>query len=222
MTLPQTLESLVKRYERSATLRALVQLVPLSIGSALDTALLTKMQSIRADRAREFFDELNNSKAELRPELLENNDFLHCFSITADAALRTHKAEKIRSFARLLKSSTIQGDISGIAEYEELLGILDDLSDRELAMLSLLDRFESKHPTIEGENDLQRTASYWGIFSNKLIAELGINHKEINALLTRLNRSGCYETFTGTYFDYKGDRGMTTPTFQKLKALALE
>jgi hypothetical protein len=222
MKLARSAESLVQRYERSATIRALVQPVPFSLGSALDTAVLTRMQSIRADRTREFFDELEKGAAELRPELLESNDFLHCFSVTTDAALRTHRAEKFRAFARLLRASTTQGRISGVAEYEELFSILEDLSDRELAMLSLLDRYEAKYPKIEGENELQRANRYWAEFSNRLVAELGIHHDEIDALLTRLNRSGCYETITGAYISYTGGKGKTTPTYQKLKALALE
>jgi hypothetical protein len=222
MALPKAVESLTQRYEKSAIVRALVQLIPLSIGSAIDTAVLTKVQSIRADRMREFFDELARGEQELNPELLENNDFLHCFFATSEAALKTQREEKIRAFARLLCASTIQGKFSDIDEYEEFLAILDDLSNRELAVLILLDSYESIYQKNEEENDFQRANRFWQEFCHQLVTEFGIPDNEINAILTRLNRSGCYETFTGTYWDNTGGKGKITPTFHRIKTLALE
>lgn len=221
MSVPQVIENLVQRYEKNAVLRALVQLIPLSIGSAIDAAVLTRLQTVRAERAREFFDELAKSEGGLKPELLESNDFLHCFFTTADAALRTNRTKKIRAFARLLCATTQQGKFSAIDEYEEFLGILDDLSNRELAVLILLDQYETNHPKLDNENDLQRASRYWNDFSSELSSDLGIPPEEIDSVLTRLNRSGCYETFTGGYFDYTGGKGKITPLFRRLKSVAL-
>lgn len=219
-----TIESLVNRYERSALIRGLVQLIPLSIGSALDTAVLTRVQAIRADRARELFDELACGEQELTAELLENNDFLHCFFATCEAALKTHRAEKIRMFARLLRSSTVEGNFSGIDEYEEFLGILNELSYRELALLTFLEGYETRFPkTGPGENEIHRAMRFWKDFCDQMITDFGINDNEINAVLHRLNRSGCYETFTTELVhSLKRNKGKTTPTFQRLKSLALD
>jgi hypothetical protein len=220
VSLPQPAENLVTRYEKSALLRALVQLVPLNIGSAIDTAVIIRVQAIRAARTKEFFDELARGDIQLQAELLENNDFLHCFFATVDAALRTNRHEKIRAFSRLLRSATIEGKISALEEYEELLGILDDMSYRELTVLTILDQYEQANPKQDQENDLQRTNRYWSDFSEKVISSLGVLPEELDAIMTRLNRTGCYETFTGGFFDYTGGKGKITPVFRRLKALA--
>lgn len=215
-------ETLLKRYEKNVVLRALAQLVPLSVGSALDAALLTKLQQIHADRAREFFDALESGSTPLKPELLESNDFLHCFFATSKAALRTYRVEKIQAFARLLNALATAGKFSGVDEYEEYLGILDDLSSRELAVLTLLDQYESKFPKNADENDLGRANRFWNDFCIEMESSLAIPAQEIDAVLTRLNRSGCYETFTGNYWDYTGGKGKITATFCRLKSLALD
>lgn len=221
MPVPQVMESLVLRYEKSAVLRGLVQLIPLNIGSAVDTAVLTRLQTVRAERAREFFDELAKSEGGLNPELLESNEFLHCFFATADAALRTSRIEKIHAFARLLGATTQRAQFSSIDEFEEFLSILDDLSNRELAVLILLDQYEINHPKLDNENDLQRTNRFWGDFSSEISSDLGILPEEVDSVLSRLNRSGCYETFTGSYLSYTGGRGKITPFFRRLKSVAL-
>jgi hypothetical protein len=222
MSVPQIIETLVKRYERSAVLRALVQLVPLSIGSAADTALLTRVAAIRADRTRVFFDELAKDEKLLRPELLENNEFLHCYFATAAAALRTQRNEKIQSLARLLRSSTENGKIDTADEYEEFLNILMELSQRELSVLLILDQYETQYPLQGDENDLQRANRFWDAFVQRLSQDFSIGVREVDSLLTRLNRSGCYETFTGGFFDYTGGKGKITPLFHRLKELALK
>ncbi len=217
---PQVVESLVKRYERSAVVRALVQLIPLSIGAAVDTAVLTRVQAIRADRARVFFDELAKGEKELRPELLENDEFLHCYFATAAAVLRTQRTEKIQALARLLRSTT-EGRLTVVDEFEEFLSILAELSYRELSVLATLDGYESRHPLQEEENDLQRANRFWNAFVQQVVQEFSIQPNEVDSILTRLNRSGCYETFTGGYFDYTGGKGKITPLFHRLKELAL-
>lgn len=221
MTLPATIESLIQRYERNATIRALVQLVPMGIGSAADVALLTRLQAIRIDRVRAFFDELAKGEQQLDPELLESNDFLHCYFSTTAAVLRTRRTEKIQIFARLLRAATEDGKLDVIDEYEEFLSIVDELSHRELLVLSTLAKYEALYPKEEGENDLQRANRFWDSFTDELVQRLAIRSTEVDSLLTRLNRSGCYETFTGGYFDYTGGKGKITSVFHRFKELAL-
>ena len=55
--------SLVKilgRYEKKPVIRGLIQLIPFGIGSGFDVALITKLNNIRNDRIKEFFDELSS------------------------------------------------------------------------------------------------------------------------------------------------------------------
>lgn len=213
------IEGLIKRYETNPVIRGLIQLIPFGIGSAVDVALCVQLENIRKDRIRTFFDELGNNSVQLTPELLKSEDFLHCYFATTKAALNSRRREKIEMFAKLLKSSVRGGPFDSTDEYEEYLSILDELSYRELMILFKLHKFESDLIHEENENDLQRANRFWDKFNTELIDQLRIPANEIDAVLTRLNRTGCYETFVGGYFDYTGGKGKTTPTFWRLKEL---
>lgn len=217
-----TVEILAKKYEHNSVVRALVQLIPMSIGSAVDVAIITRVQNIRTNRARVFFDELAKGDEKLRPELLENNEFLHCYFATASAALKSRRAEKIQALARLLLSSTTEGKFEAGDEYEEFLSILDELSFRELQILTILDGFESRYPHNDQENDYQRASRFWDKFVKQVIKELCVQPAEFESILTRLTRSGCYESFAGIYVDYTGGQGKISPLFHRLKDLALD
>jgi len=62
---PTVVETLIQRYEHSAVLRALVQLIPYGIGSAVEAMALTKANNIRRQRAKIFFDELGKGERDL-------------------------------------------------------------------------------------------------------------------------------------------------------------
>ena len=86
-----------------------------------------------------FFDELAKGDVIVDEELLKSEDFLHAYFATTKYALNTRRREKIEMFARLLKSSITEKDISSIDEYEDLLKVLDELSYRELLALRILE-----------------------------------------------------------------------------------
>jgi hypothetical protein len=215
----ETLEKLTSYYERNPVIRGLIQLIPFGIGSGIDVALVTIVQNIRADRAKTFFDQLEANDTELSPELLKSEDFLHCYFATVNAALNTKRREKIRMFAQLLSSSVSTNLFNNSDEYEEYLSILDELTFRELVMLNILHRHEEATPFNQNENDLQRANRFWEQFIREVETELRIPQNEIDSLLTRLNRTGCYETFTGSYLDYTGGKGKLTPLYFRLKSL---
>ncbi|WP_407310023.1 hypothetical protein [Desulfosporosinus sp. SB140] len=214
-----TLEKLASSYERTPVIRGLIQLIPFGIGSGIDVALVTTIQNIRADRVKTFFDQLEANDAVLNPELLKSEDFLHCYFATVNAALNTKRREKIRMFAKLLSSAVSTSLFNNSDEYEEYLSILDELTFRELVILNILHRHEDATPLIQNENDLQRANRFWEKFIEEIETELRIPRNEINSLLTRLNRTGCYETFTGSYLSYTGGRGKLTPLYFRLESL---
>jgi hypothetical protein len=86
-----------------------------------------------------FLDELATGQQKLSAELLRNNDFLHAFDVTSQAALRTHRDERIRLFAQLLLHET--PDVTGTqyeAElYEESLRVLEQLSVLDIKTLTM-------------------------------------------------------------------------------------
>lgn len=211
------LEKLVVRYEKNPVLRALFQLVPFGVGSAADILVTTTIKNIQEERSRTFFDELGSGSLELNLTLLESEDFLHCFFATTKAALNSRRREKIQMFARLLKSSVVEGNFSDTDEYEEFLGILDEISFRELIILDTLDKYEAQYRQNDKENDLQKTEHYWVAFKKDVEVKAGIPMQEIDGYLTRLNRTGCYETIVGGYLGYDGGRGKLSPNYFRLR-----
>jgi len=223
---PKWVEKSNKWYIKNPTVRALMQVLgTLTFGTApaLDTALDTKIQNIRERRLRAFFEELDKGSTKLTNQIIQSEDFLHAFFATTKAALNTRREEKIRMFARLLRRAISQGDFSHYDnEYEEHLGILDELSYREILILFMLERYENEHPVKGEENELQRASRFWNKFTQETKKTFHISDEEVTSILTRLNRTGCYETFVSGYFDYYGGKGKLTPTYYKLKKMIIE
>jgi len=215
------LKSLLEKYKSNRVIRALVQLVPLGIGGAVDVVLCETLEKIRRDRAMTFFDELAAGDVILNENLLKSEDFLHAFFSTAKFALNSRRREKIRMFASLLKSSLTNMELKNIDEYEDYLHILDELSYREILALSILDRF-SNRPRKKEWNDLQWLNTFWGEFEEALTKEIDIPKGQISDYMNRIARTGCYEILNVAIWGYKGGKGKLTPTYQKLKKYILK
>ena len=71
------IRKLAEQYKDNPVVKALVQLITPYV-DALDTLLMTHLQSFRDRRIVIFFDELAKLDIELNPELLVSEDFLHC------------------------------------------------------------------------------------------------------------------------------------------------
>ena len=208
---------LISRYENNPFIRAIIPLIPFGIGSSIETGVLVQYHNIKRKRLAILLDELAKGEKTLTKDVIESEDFIHCFLAVSIAVVGTRRREKIIMFANLLNNSIDQ--VNSIDEYEEYLKILDELSYRELQILLALETFENKYPLIDGENDLQRTSRFWDDFSTTVINDINVPANELNAVMTRLNRTGCYETFTGMYWDYTGGKGKLTETFFRLKEL---
>jgi hypothetical protein len=215
----ESVMQLLARYEHQPVLRGLVQLIPFGIAAAIESALLAQLNRYREEQLQVFFDELGSGSVPLTEELTRSNDFLHCYFATLSAVLRSRRNEKIRFLARLLRGS-FHGRVSDVDEYEELIGLTDELSHRELVILAILSEHEKANPIEEGENELQRAWRFWPGFVVDVNSRLGLDEPLLRALLVRLQRSGCYEEFTGSYASYTGGRGRTTEIYLRLTLAA--
>ncbi|MDH5763746.1 MAG: hypothetical protein OEZ51_12240 [Nitrospinota bacterium] len=214
--------SLILKYENYPIVRSLIQLVPFGIGSAIDVALMGKINNMKTERTRVFFDKILENNIALKEEQLEDKEFLHAYFATTKAYLNTQRHEKIQLFAQLFSRYCEKGIFEAIDDYEESLSILDELSYREFEILLILNEFENKNPIKEGQNYLQRALVYWENFINQIEQDIGLLREEIPGVLERINRTGLYQTFTGGFMDYTGDVGKLTPNFQRfLKELDL-
>jgi hypothetical protein len=215
------LQLLLEHYEGNRVIRGLIQLLPFGVGGAIDVVLIRTLENIREERARAFFDELADGNVLVDELLLESEDFLHCYFATAKFALNSRRREKIQMFARLLKSSLTGEGPHDVDEYEDFLRILDELSYRELQALAIMDEF-SHTPRTQEQNDLQWTNTFWNEFARRLEDQLRIPADEVTDFMNRISRTGCYEVFTGGYFDYTGGKGKLSPTYRRLKKFILE
>jgi len=206
---------IAQEYKDHPVLTALIQLITPYV-YALDTLLMTHLQSFRDSRLIIFFDELADVKIELRPDLLVSENFLHCCFDTVRAAINTHRREKIKMFARLLNSYTIEENFASIDEYEDYLRLLQDITYREYRILATLDKYEARFPLKEDENEGQRINRLWNHFTDELITELGLPKDEINDIMARVSRTGCYELLR-TYT--MGSKGKLTPSYFRLKKM---
>lgn len=210
------INSLIIKYERSSILRALVQLIPMGVGSALDTGIMTHVNNIRADRLKILFLKLESIEAVLTEQDIQNEDFLHAYFITTRAVVNTRRREKIELLARLFTTFVHSKKFAEIDDYEEMLDILDDVHYREFKILLILQKFEEKNPIQEGQNGLQRSWTFWSDFIKEVEEQFKIDKIEINACLSRINRTGLYQPFIGGFHGYSGDQGYLTPLFYKL------
>jgi hypothetical protein len=214
-----TLQKILQYYD-NRVIRALIQLVPFGFGSAVDVVLMKTLDNIREERARAFFDELSKGNVVVNESLLESEDFLHSYFATTKMALNSRRREKIQMFARLLKSSIIGKGPQDIDEYEDFLGILDELSYRELQALAIMDEFSSMRRTAE-QDDPTWTNTFWDEFVNRLGVELKIPPEEVNDFMNRISRTGCYEMDIESYFaNYSGRK--LTPIYERLKNFIME
>ncbi|MCY3018929.1 MAG: hypothetical protein NTW87_07870 [Planctomycetota bacterium] len=202
-------------YAENPWMRYLVSFVP--GGGNLDVALTAAWTDIQKQRAEAFFDALRRNCAIIPERLLNSEDFFHCCEITARSAAQTRQREKIRLFANPLAAGvTEKPPVSFQTEYEELLQILDELSFREIRLLTTMAAFEARFPRQSQENDLGRCNRYWSDLKRQACAELGIQEELFSGILTRLNRTGLYETIVGAYYDYTGERGKLTGLYYRL------
>jgi hypothetical protein len=132
-----------------------------------------------------LFAYLDENGATLTPEMIDSDDFLHRFNITVRAARRTHSREKIRRFALLLTAPIGEGPdgVKDVDEHGELLGIVEELSEREMLILKVLDRFQ--------EPGSWGTAK-WEDRKRQIVEEVGPPSDEIDGVLIRLMRTGLY------------------------------
>ena len=211
--------NLASHYSRNPLLRALVELVPVA-GGAVDTAITTQYQRIHEERTRAFFDELAAGRIEVSPELLASEDFLHAFFASYRAATRARQREKTRLFARLLRSVGDGHVLRDIDDFDDYLSILEELSFREWSLLAKVERLEEMTAQSQPDrNPAQRCASFWESLKGEAERDLGIPGDELDFLMARLPRTGCYETFAGQFYDATTGQGRLTPVYFRLKQM---
>ena len=127
----------------------------------------------------------------------------------------------------MLKSSEDENFKVDINEYEEYLKIIDDLSFRELYILSIVDKLLIQNPEPRERLDDDSSNPDWAEWREKFFPNLrfeieqvlGIKKEEIDDILIRLSLSGLYRQVDYAYGE-NGD-GTLTRLYYRLKELIM-
>lgn len=175
-------------------------------------------------RLKTFFDEVNEGEITLDKQIIENNEFLHRYFITLRTVLKTNRDEKIKVLADFfINRGSRNLDGSYTDTYEEYLGIIDELSYRELLILRTLEDFEKRligsGDDIESEEEQEdprvtEMNEYWAEFQNT-VSELTEGSTLVPALMKRLERSGLFQI--ADIWDNDDNRGFLTDLYYDLK-----
>lgn len=209
--------TLAAHYSTQPGIRALLNLIP--GWSSADGLLQTRADQIKHQRLRDFFDALAVGHTQITEELIQSDDFLHCYFKTTQAVINTRRKEKIELFAHMLGAALDAQIFSGLDQFEELLDALDSMSLREFGVLRMLKDYETSYATKEFENDVARIQAYWPEFLSNACKSFEVEDAEIDAFMERLQRTGFFTRNTDSFWDSNPRIGKTTRQFVKLCAL---
>jgi hypothetical protein len=219
--LSTSLTTLYESYERNPLIKSLIHLLGVSgvpIGSLVDTSLAVYVNKLKSNRLKCFFDELDSGKIALTDDIIEQNDFLSAYFSIVNYVIRTRSDEKIRCFARILKNYNL-GSFN-INDFDDYTSIFNELSEREFFILVIKYHYEIKNKVNANKlNPAQLTNTYWDNFKNEVCSKIGLPENELDPLLIRLQRTGCYIKHTGYWDDGPNAKGDTTDLFKKIYEL---
>jgi hypothetical protein len=156
-----------------------------------------------------FATRLTELRIDPPAERIQERDFLDALAATLRRVQDSVADEKIRSFADMFATYYEGGHFQSVDHFDEYLSILHALSLREFRVLVILHKYEHSNP-LEGRHPLQRATAVWESFQQEVELNIGIPGAQLPAILTRIQRTGLYETITGAYFDYTGGKGYLT------------
>ena len=211
------LTTLEEKYSNNVYLKGLIQVLSIGgfpVGSVIDSSLSTFLNTQKVKRLKVFFDKLNDGEIILEQTDIENNDFLHAYFSTVNYVVRTRTDEKVERFAQILKS-LFSKEID-IDKFEDYNSILNELSEREFYILSKKLDYERRFPNNpeSGLNEYQSLLLYWENFKHEIISHLNISDGEFNAILLRIQRTGCYSKFNGYIGENDEQKGYSTEIFR--------
>ncbi|MEJ6981755.1 hypothetical protein WG906_14910 [Pedobacter sp. P351] len=212
----ETLENLLDLYQENPTVKSLVELLNLGgfpIGSVIDGLLGKYITEYKEKKIKIFFQQ-NTGEAVLSPDVIENQEFLHAYFSTVNYVLRTRSDEKIERFAKILKH-LYKGEIN-IDQFEDYTAIFNELTDREFAILMIKFKYEEKFADKDEVFRMKNMSSYWDDFKLEVCNKIGITTEELNPMLLRIQRTGCYRK-PDNYLGASSDQcGLTTELFNRI------
>lgn len=230
------LDTLLERYEGDRALRVLVKLFSAlthGVGAIAEVAMEKRMEHIREEQARAFFEELAATQVEISPDLVDSDGFIFRFTRIAQVVQRTQQKEKIRMAARLFAATSgLPPDDDG-DDFERHVTILEALSAKELTLMRLLARaYDQYHKSLAtsssrtnvserrlGEAVEAERAKMWAGFIAVVRTTLRLEPDEVDDLLAHIGSVGCVRVIQAPSDEYAtATIAMPTVTYWRLKA----
>jgi hypothetical protein len=192
------MKKLMKLYEKPL-IKSLIDLIPYA-GSSINTLISSAVEKYKTERLTVFYDELANGKIELTDDIVQKEDFLHCYFSTIEAVLKTKRREKIEYFGRLFNRAITTDIIEDTDQYEDYLNMLDELTYYEIEVLLKLHRLEeTESKTFKRDpNTITNSDLYYDIKRNEVMFghfkdindKLGISKDNFTFLCIKAERTG--------------------------------
>ena len=222
--------NLARGYLDNHALREFVKLIP---GWAIvEEGIESYLAELRKNQFEEFwltfFEDLKKRVGErmsiMFVDLLRSRAFIFAVDRTLRAVINTDRARKIKLLAHLLANSVDndRAEEYSFDEFEEIFVIIDELSDREIKLLSLIANFEDEHGFSPENDDVTRREGAWSTFIDQTTRRLGILQYDLRALLIRLKRSGLYDEPLNTFWAVGMRVGLLTMLFSRVRKLLPE
>lgn len=204
-----------KVYADQTLIRSLINLIP-NVGGSLDLLLSSSGQGFVIRRIEKFISELNEQIGELTESKI-NRDFLEKeegFDLIVKAfncASRTRQNEKLKLYAKIIKSALTEGKEYQEEEPELYLKIIEELSVKELRVAKCL--YELKEVKKENLNKNYGNFNNDALWLSSKYPEF--DRDELVSVFVRLERTGLIKELVGNYFDYEGGQYLINPLFKK-------
>lgn len=213
------LQGLIDNYNQPA-IKGLIQSLasfcpPLAIGDAMMNSYLNENKE---RKLRIIFDTLNDGSYTLSEADIYNNDFLFAYFSTVNYVMRSRTDDKAKRFSEMLKG--VYSNNISVDEFEDLCFVLEQLTDKEFAALSIKLKFEKKYLNLE-KKEIDPIKDYWEEYVNSVCSELNLEKERTFMLLEASVRKGCFK-INDLWGGNQNHWGSTTPLFQMLCSVLKE
>lgn len=207
-------------YADQTLVRAAINAIPF-IGGSLDILLSSSGQNFVIRRIEKFISELNNQLGQLEKSKV-NHDFLETeegFDLAIKAfnsASKTRQNEKLKLYAKIVKSALTEGKEYQEDDPELYLQIVEELSVKELRVakcLYELKEVKNKNPEQDNPNDKQDGMTNDAWWLSKQYPEF--EKDELVSIFVRLERTGLIKELVGSFIGYSGGQYLINPLFKK-------
>ena len=239
-----------KAYSDNIVLRGLVNLIP-TVGSVLDIIFCEKWNNITEKRIEEFIEFTKNEfekvdELKVNKEFINSEDFADLTVRCLSSSTRTRHQEKIRLFAKVLKNAATSTKFD-LNEFEEILPTFEQVSVRELTVLSHLETWEfnlkDNYVKMLEYSEIRKSAGaglppgipvysgFWDAFVDEVCNKYLLTKEDVEYLLQTSSQKGLFvfgnydvsknNIYAGRdYFQHKMN-GKLTALFSRMKKYVL-